>query len=278
MSYFKVMDVEEKELLSTVIPAYNVEDYIEKAIHSVMDQAYKNIEIIVVDDGSTDSTGKICDRLADTDNRIRVIHQANMGVMEARIRGIREASGKWITFVDADDLINTDMYSSMLSCADNTDLITGGVLREEKNYVRIIYDDFEEGIYEKDLLAGLLHKAIYDFDNDSIQRLTPWLFNKVFVRELMLEVASECNDTNIAYAEDSVMLYRYLLKCRSIRILKKAYYRYRYRKGSAIHKKKEDILVDINKVYLSLKDVFEKTNKELELPGQLQKWIICMTG
>ena len=103
------------ELISIIVPAYNIAAYIERGVGSVCNQTYRNLEIIVVDDGSTDDTGVICDRLAVEDERVQVIHKENGGPAEARNVGIAKAKGVYIGFVDGDDWIDPDMYEKMLS-------------------------------------------------------------------------------------------------------------------------------------------------------------------
>lgn len=267
-----------KDKLSVIVPVFNVEKYVEDCIRSVQNQSYRQLEIIIVDDGSTDSSGDICKKMASGDRRIKVLHQNNQGVMAARIKGIEEATGKWITFIDGDDYIDTEMYSTMIGKLKNCEMITCGVCREEQESARNCTDDFEEGVYSGNNYENLLRKAIYDFESDKLQRLTPWLVNKVYVTKYMKEAAIECRDNHIAYAEDSVMMYQYLLKCKAVRIGKEIYYTYRYREDSAIHSRNDNILTEINKVYLALKDEFNRHDKKLQLEEQLQKWIICMTG
>ncbi len=107
--------------VSFIVPVYKVEKYISRCIKSIMSQSYSNIEIILVDDGSPDSCGKIMDQLAETDKRIQVIHQQNAGVSEARNSGLRVATGDYITFVDGDDFIEsdyTDYFLSLMSYDD----------------------------------------------------------------------------------------------------------------------------------------------------------------
>lgn len=96
------------ELISIVIPVYNVASYLTKCLESVIAQSYKNLEIIVVDDGSTDRSGKICDEFAQKDKRVRVLHKDNGGLSDARNYGINHAHGKYITFVDSDDYVSVD--------------------------------------------------------------------------------------------------------------------------------------------------------------------------
>ena len=104
------------DLISIVVPSYNVEDYIDKCIDSICHQDYENIEIIMVDDGATDGTGKKCDEWAERDARVVVIHQENQGLSGARNTGIRAAKGKYISFIDSDDMIAPDYVSTLYSC------------------------------------------------------------------------------------------------------------------------------------------------------------------
>ena len=99
-----------KPLLSVIVPVYNVKDYVERCVDSIINQTYRNLEILIVDDGSTDGSGALCDVLAGRDSRIRVFHTANGGLSAARNVGIDAASGALIGFVDSDDWIEPDMY------------------------------------------------------------------------------------------------------------------------------------------------------------------------
>ena len=94
-----------KKLLSVVVPVYNVEKYLDRCIKSIINQTYKNLEIILVDDGSVDTSGKICDKYAFKDKRINVIHKENEGLSEARNTGVKLSKGNYITFVDSDDIL-----------------------------------------------------------------------------------------------------------------------------------------------------------------------------
>lgn len=102
-------------LLSIIIPVYNAEKYISACLNSILNQTYTNIEIIIIDDGSTDSSLEICNIFAQTDHRIKIYHQSNKGQSTARNRGLKIATGKYITFVDADDAINIDVYSNNIN-------------------------------------------------------------------------------------------------------------------------------------------------------------------
>ena len=101
------------EKISVIVPVYNVEDYLEECIESILGQTYKNLEIILVDDGSTDNSSKICDTYEKKDNRIKVIHKENGGLSSARNNGLKHITGDYISFVDSDDFINKTMYEKL---------------------------------------------------------------------------------------------------------------------------------------------------------------------
>ncbi len=108
----------EKEILvSVIVPAYNVEDCLERCVESIRNQSCRSLEILLVDDGSTDQTGQLCDRFAQRDERIRVFHKENGGSSSARNVGIQNARGKWLGFVDSDDWVDADMYARLLETA-----------------------------------------------------------------------------------------------------------------------------------------------------------------
>jgi len=107
--------------ISVIVPVYNVEKYIHRCIDSIINQTYKNLEIILVDDGSTDNCPKICDEYAQKDNRIKVIHKKNGGLSEARNVGIEIATGEYIGFIDSDDYINKKMYELLISGLETND-------------------------------------------------------------------------------------------------------------------------------------------------------------
>lgn len=111
------INVEEK-LVSVIVAVYNIEEYLPRCIDSILAQTYRNLEIILVDDGSTDSSGSICDNYAQKDRRIKVIHKKNGGLSDARNAGLDKASGDYIGFVDGDDWIDEDMYRAMYEACE----------------------------------------------------------------------------------------------------------------------------------------------------------------
>lgn len=260
-------------LVSVVIPAYNVRPYIAQCLDSVRGQTYENLEIILVDDGSTDGTEHYCDEAAVLDKRITVLHQKNRGVVSARNAGIGSSHGKYLAFVDGDDWVESGMIAEMVGQIGPSDMISVGVYQEQSPD-RVIerIDRFAQGTYEGgQAMAGLYGKMIYDQETGCLQPMTSWIYNKLYVCSKAKEIHEKISK-DLVFAEDSVFLYLYMLECKSVVICGRCFYHYRYREGSAIHKINENMLADINKVYLSLADTFRRHPMGAELLYQLQKW------
>ena len=153
-----------EKLISVIVPVYNVEEYVEKCVLSIINQTYKNLEIILVDDGSTDNSGKICDEIAIKDNRIKVIHKKNGGLSDARNVGIDIAKGDYLGFVDSDDYIDYNMYEELfdvIKCHDvdivysnfQTEYLDGRIEGCGKNsgqiYIRSSLDVLRDMMWDK---------------------------------------------------------------------------------------------------------------------------------
>ena len=107
--------MEHKCLISIIVPVYNVESYLERCVNSIINQTYHNLEIILVDDGSPDGSGDLCDKLAKNDDRITVYHKKNGGLSDARNYGVQNANGEYITFIDSDDFVAKDYIEHLYS-------------------------------------------------------------------------------------------------------------------------------------------------------------------
>ena len=130
-------------MISVIVPVYNVEPYLGKCLDSIVNQTYRDLEILVIDDGYTDRCKVICDEYKNRDERIRVFHTENRGLSAARNIGLNEANGEWIGFVDSDDWIESDMFETLVKKAEksSSDIVECGVFREysdrtEKNMKR----------------------------------------------------------------------------------------------------------------------------------------------
>ena len=124
-----------KMLVSIIVPVYNVKNYLEQCVKSILSQTYKNLEVLLIDDGSTDGSGLICDRFAVSDKRIKVFHCVNGGVSAARNTGIQKCTGQWISFVDSDDFVYPDMIETLLDAAveNKAQIAIGETTQTDKN-------------------------------------------------------------------------------------------------------------------------------------------------
>ena len=131
---------EKQEMISVIIPVYNSEKYLHKCIDSVLSQSYTNFEVILVNDGSTDKSGAICDEYAEKDEKVRVFHKENGGVSSARNLGIEKAIGKYVCFIDSDDWVYDKLLESFFSLDKNLkkSLVQQGFANERKNGEKII--------------------------------------------------------------------------------------------------------------------------------------------
>ncbi len=170
-------------LLSIIVPVYNVEEYLERCVKSILAQTYKNIEVILIDNGSTDESGKICDRMAQSDARVIVYHKPHGNISTARNKGLELAQGQWIGFVDSDDWIEADMYQCMLEKLqkEQAQMVVCGFCKENISGTKKITNDKR---ISKSSFTG--EKALeYAFIRDSYRNFCAYVWNKVFCAELL---------------------------------------------------------------------------------------------
>lgn len=196
-------------MVSVIVPIYNVEKYLKRCIDSILNQTYKNLEIILVDDGSPDKCPQICDEYAKEDDRIIVIHNKNGGVSSARNAGLDIARGKYIGFVDPDDYINYDMYSAMVNEMDNfaCDAVICGFCQVSEKENKIIR---KESLQSKVLSVEECFKELFSFSGLDIK---PVVWNKLFKRDIISDLRF-CEYIEIS--EDLLFCVEYLLRCDKI--------------------------------------------------------------
>jgi len=227
------------ELISVIIPVYNVEQYLPECVESVLKQTYQNLEILLIDDGSTDGSGKLCDEYAKKDSRVKVIHKENGGVSSARNRGLDIAQGEYITFIDGDDFV-------------------------AENYVRALYENLKEN-------GSDLAFCKYAFFNDNAVKASTESFPDKISVDINSEVffqffsrfiswkknimGSSCRIlyrreviTNIRFnpqiniAEDLLFVLQVILKSKILSFINKELYLYRVNNQSAVHSYRKEFL------------------------------------
>lgn len=212
-----------QELISVIVPVYNVEKYLKKCIKSIMSQSYTNLEIILINDGSTDNSGKICDELKDRDKRIKVIHKSNGGLSDARNAGLKIANGKYIGFVDSDDYIAEDMFETLYNINKkyNSDISIVSFYE--------IYKDKVIGVRDSKKLQELTKiDAMKELLIDT--NIQSYAWNKLFRRELFegLEFPTNKNFEDIA---TTLLLFE---KANKVVLLEKPKYYYVRRDDSIV--------------------------------------------
>lgn len=213
-------------MVSVIVPIYNVEKYLKRCIDSILNQTYKNLEIILIDDGSPDKCPEICDEYAQEDDRVIVIHKENGGVSSARNAGLDIAKGEYIGFVDPDDYINYDMYSTMVKKMElfECDAVICGFCQVSEKENKIIRKDSLEN---KIVSVEECFKELFGFSGLAIK---PVVWNKLFKRDIISDLRF-CEDIEIS--EDLLFCVEYLLNCDKIALLEGAFYNNFLRLGSA---------------------------------------------
>lgn len=280
------------DLISVIIPVYKTADYLPRCIESVLAQTYSNLEVLLVDDGSPDNSGKICDEYSKKDNRIKVIHQKNQGVSVARNSGLRIAKGDYIGFVDSDDYISPNMYESL------------------HNLIKETNADMAQCRYQKKFLDGRTepYKYIIDdkviFDNKKAISLlfegpiTFTGYNKLYSKQIIKNVFFP---TNTGMCEDLVFVYFALKQTNKIAITNEIYYNYCMEREDSATKlslnlkgalKAFDILIDdlnffypelikivnmlkvnrLNNIYDQALQAIQKNTHDLALCNHLINW------
>lgn len=206
-----------KEWISVVVPVYNVKKYLDKCIESILRQTYARLEIILVDDGSTDGSGEICDKFAAKDQRIRVLHQENAGRSGARNRGLKEASGTYLMFVDGDDWIDEICLERAYDAVKKYQAQMA-VFRGRDIY----YDHIEDGsTAEEFFFRGDEPLQFYVEGRDGFQSRTA-VWGKLYQKELLNDIRFVENK----YYEDVMFMTKVYARCISCVYLNQAYYNY----------------------------------------------------
>ena len=232
--------------VSIIVPVYNAERFLSKCVSSILDSTYKNYELILVDDGSTDNSSGICDQFAQKDNRIIVVHQLNAGVSEARNKGLSLASGEFISFIDSDDFIHPQMIECLYNEIHNSSCSFSMVIEEnvsEENYIiekPLITNYTTENLNKHDCIFNLTHEG-------KEKRNFVHLLGKLYRKSLL---AGMIFDKEISLSEDLLFNMEFYLKDgNGIRIMEPMYYRTLLRTDSLSARKPTDIIYNAG-IYL----------------------------
>ena len=245
-----------KNKVSIIVPIYNAEECLERCIESVINQTYRDLEIILVNDGSTDNSIYICKSYASLDNRIVVLDKKNTGVSSARNTGLSAAKGEYIQFVDSDDFIDLNMVEVLVENMkmSNSDIVFCGLKKKLKNKTTLI----------KFKNHGSYH--IRNFIEDNIEIISDILIgspcNKIYKSEIIKRYNIKFKN-DLEYAEDLIFNYNYLINIKKVFVIEDCLYNYtRYSNNSLSSKFREDCYENLNYVYDETISLLNKFNIE----------------
>lgn len=222
-------------MISVIVPIFNVAKYLRQCIESICCQTCRDLEIILVDDGSTDGSSEICDSYRKKDARIVVVHKENGGLVSARKAGLQASHGRYIAYVDGDDWIEEHMYERLYGCLveQNVDVVMCGRYEDTGNVSKAVYHGIKQGRYDKKLMLEHVYPQMVVNMEFFKWGIFPGLWDKLFKRECIESFQMEV-DEHIQMGEDAVCVYPCLLNAKSIYVLHECLYHYRQTTDSMV--------------------------------------------
>lgn len=237
--------------ISVIVPVYNKEAYLRECVDSILGQDYQNMEVILVDDASTDDSGRICDEYGRANERVRVIHQKNSGPTAACVTGMEAACGDYYMFIDSDDYVDSRMLTGMSSHLTGKpgEIVCCNHLLEKQKTTEPVYSDVEPGIYEGEELTAKIKAKLIGQERKVIplSRCMKLCEKSVFAGN------EKYYDYRIRFGDDSNMMYPAFLNSDRVVIMEDAlYYHYRYVEGSIIHRYDAGIYESVQRLMKAL--------------------------
>ncbi len=263
-----------KDLISVIIPVYNTEMYLRQCIESVINQTHTNLEIILIDDGSTDASSEICDEYAMGDNRITVSHQKNRGESATRNEGLKRATGQFVAFVDCDDWIEPQMYEMLLNefKSHEVDLVASSWSSDTDEESQPI---FNNEIVPENIAFSRDDLMYYIYKRDSFRSFA-YMWNKLYKRTLFFNSEGEMLmfDESLKLGGDVLMLGQLALNVRSALFLNQVYYHYRQRGDSGCHSENISKRKDWLTAYIKLIDCFKHNNIKNDIIMYVERFLV----
>ncbi len=242
-------------MISVIVPVYNVEKYIKNCLESILNQTHTDFELILVNDGSNDKSGQICDDYSQKYNNVFVIHKANGGQNSAIKAGLEKAKGEYIAFVDSDDWLEPNalelLYNSIKS--SNADLAGSNAFSNGKTEEEFLLFSCEEGVYnKKEIEQKIFPNLIVRMTQDNVT-VAPSRCGKLFKKDLLMQVLRYCDD-HIRRGEDKLLTYPYIIKCEKITVINAQIYHYRNNMESVSHTFRPDRMEEQKRLMQLLND------------------------
>lgn len=269
-------------MISVVVPCYNCEKTFKRCIESICNQTQREIEIILVDDGSSDGTYELCENVAAKDDRIKVYHQENQGLMNAWKRGVKEASGEYVIFCDSDDYLDLDLIKKLEIKIEKypVDIIAYGMKLEYEDHSAVSHDNrLEAGYYTKNDIKELILPQYFSNGNMESGILLASRWSKSFKRELLLRNFDYLSD-GISIGEDALTTFASVLSADAI-YCTKDYFPYHYMRNSASMIGQYDAfmfqkLLDLREQMIRIAKVYDYSYDRQIEAGFLSNVFLCM--
>ena len=248
--------MKKQPLISIIIPVYNVEQYLDECMASVLNQTYTNIEVVLVDDGSKDRSPSMCDEYAKKDSRVQVIHKKNGGPMSACIAGVEKSKGEYLAFMDSDDWIDLTMMEELVkeTSGNEKEMICSNYIIEKANQSIQIKQSMKPGVYDRKAIEEQLFPVLLGNEE---RRIHGSRCMKLISRELICENL-QYGDLNVSMGEDLYLSFLAVLDAERIVVVEDGYYyHYRFVESSLVHKYKPHMHEEVGKLYDNLQRVIE---------------------
>ena len=267
------------DLISVVVPIYNLDAYLYQCVSSIVEQTYKSLEIILVDDGSTDNALEICEYFRKSDGRIRVIAKPNGGLVSARKAGLNAATGKYVFYVDGDDWINSDciLQYHKLASAYDTDIVVGDYRREFLGNFVTIRNSISSGFYNRSRIENEIFPCMISHGEFFNHGLKTYSWGKLYKRSAILALQNQVPD-EIMIAEDAALIYPAIYQSNAIYIADIALCNYRQRPNSILKSTSFDNreIDRITAAFQYLADVLDSRNSQYGFEQQLQAYFAAI--
>lgn len=252
--------------ISVIVPVYNAARYLHRCVDSILSQTFTDFELLLINDGSKDSSGTICDEYAAKDPRVRVFHKENGGVSSARNLGLDNARGEWISFVDADDWVSESYLKNLINNSNEADLVFNYATRHDNDVISI------EKYPNQCINVSNLHIPLRY--NDLIWHTSPW--SKLFSKRL-IEKSNLKFPLGMHIGEDAVFLFSYIFNCSYIRFICTCDYHYRLDESESLTRRLNSFESEWNG-FLKIKEVTDKLHKYCQSDYELSQKIDWLTG
>lgn len=223
--------------LSVIVPVHNVRPYLARCLDSILSQTYQAMDIVLVDDGSTDGSGDICDSYAQRDKRIQVMHQANRGVVNARNTGLRQARAEapFVTFVDSDDWLEPDTYASMMEVIEREQVVCvlAGHYEDTGSTQRTCLEGMAAGRYDRERMQREFLPQMMGKEPFFTWGIFPSLCNKIFAKRIIVPIML-AEDEHIRMAEDAAAVFLALSCGEPVYVMGKCFYHYVQKRSSSV--------------------------------------------